>query len=208
MRYLITSVLLLLVMAVMAWAADEQPRCDQCGMFFAKSPTQVTATVAVGEDEASHQFESLGCYLNYLAENYDEDAEVTSLEILDYNTFGTDKPAALAASDAYYLYGTERLKGSMAPYIAAFTDEKSAGSAQAELGGELVDYNGMLHQLSKDSGVDCPVNGLCAGCTSPRSAGSNAAVTYICPCSGDCCDHISSSEPGECPQCGMQLVKG
>ncbi|MBN2080629.1 nitrous oxide reductase accessory protein NosL [bacterium] len=207
MRYLLTSVLCIVVAVASAWAAEQEPRCDQCGMFIANSPTHVTASITSGDKEYAHQFESLGCYLNYLAENYDKEAEVTELAILDFNSFGTDVPAVLAASDASYLYGTKRLKGSMAPFIAAFADEEAAKAAQGELGGELVDYAGMLQQLSEDSGVDCQVNGLCAGCAAPQPKDADGDATYICPCTGGCCDNISSDKPGECPQCGMQLVK-
>ena len=39
----------------------------------------------------------------------------------------------------------------------------------------------------------------------PGSPG-HAEEKYVCPCSGDCCADIRSDSPGECPNCGMQLV--
>lgn len=143
MKYLsIVLITGLLLVGIAVAEETEKPRCDMCGMFFDKSATRLTVTLTDGDEELNRKFESLGCLHNYVHENYPE-AELTALSILDYATFGTDSEEMIDGFKAYYLFGTERLTGSMAPFIAAFATEKAATAAQEALGGELTDFKGM-----------------------------------------------------------------
>jgi hypothetical protein len=49
-------------------------------------------------------------------------------------------PDWLEAEDAFYLFGTSRLTGSMPPFVAAFPTQDAALTAKSELGGELVNW--------------------------------------------------------------------
>jgi hypothetical protein len=133
----------------------------------------------------------------------------SELQVLDYPTFGTDDEQMIDGFKAWYLFGTERLAGAMAPYVAAFSDEEAAAAAQEELGGELVDFAGM-HELmlaaksaDEDGEEDVPESDM----QDHQMSSDTAADTYVCSCTGGCCDHVKASEPGVCPQCGMELVK-
>jgi len=137
MRIVLMVVVGIVLMASAAIAADEKPRCEQCGMFYENSPTRLSVDVAVGGKQESHIFESYGCYLNFMDETYGEDSavEVKGVKVLDYTTFNTKKPQMLDATEAQYLYETEPIPGSMAPFIAAFEGVKPALAAMDELGG-------------------------------------------------------------------------
>lgn len=209
MRFLIGIFSAMLLMTALAFAQDEAPRCDNCGMFWEKSPTAVEMTIEVEGEEHTHLFECVGCMHDYIHENYGE-AMPTSIMILDYNTVGTDEPVMLDAFKAHYLFGTERIKGSMPPFVAAFATEEAAEEAQEELGGELVDFKGMKQMMMKakgeGEGMDHSEMGHGDMHGAHHSAGDDEAV-YVCPCTGSCCTDIQSNEPGECPKCGMTLEK-
>jgi nitrous oxide reductase accessory protein NosL len=168
MRIVLTVVVGIVLIAAAAVAADEKPRCEQCGMFYEKSPTRLSVDVAVDGKQSSHIFESYGCYLNFMDETYgtDSNAEVKGIKVLDYTTFNAKKPLMLDATEAQYLYGTEPIAGTMAPFIAAFDGVKPALAAMDELGGEALDYEEMMARLSADG-----ASGGCGSCTGCSGGG-------------------------------------
>jgi nitrous oxide reductase accessory protein NosL len=195
-----------LAMSALVFAAeDEAPRCDNCGMFFEKSPTRVSATIDLEDESYTHIFECFGCLHDFVHENYGE-VMPSELSVLDYNTFATDGETMLDAFEAFYLFDTERIKGSMAPYVAAFADEEAAKAAQETLGGELTDFAGMKKLMMNAKGEEMEESHEGHGHDADTAAGADAAV-YVCSCTGGCCDDIQASEPGECSRCGMTLVK-
>jgi len=193
------------VSAMAAAPAEEtEPiRCETCGMFYEKSPTQIIAyfNEEGAKKPVGHYFESLGCVFDYMLDEEIPDMPA-SMEVLDYETFGTDKLVMLDSEEAFYLYDTKRLKGSMAPFIATFKTEKAALAAQKDIGGELKSFIEVHKLMLKEKGIEG------AAAHSAGGHGNAAAAdgdVYICPCSGDCCDDIVSDKPGECPRCGMTL---
>ncbi|GEM_PF-2271813 len=208
MRLVLTAMAMALAMASLAMAEEqERPVCENCGMFWDVSPTAVEAAIEVEDETVTHRFECLGCLHDYVHEYYGE-VQPKTLSIVDYSTFGTEDVRMIDAFKAYYLFDTERIKGSMAPYTAAFADEDNAAAAQETLGGELVDFMGMQALMMKHKGDGEEEAGLESG-HEHQSQGSDAQDedVYVCSCTGGCCDNISSDQPGTCPQCGMALVK-
>lgn len=204
MRIALTILAGLLMLSAAAWAAEEEaPRCEYCGMFYEQSPTRVSATIDFQDETYSHIFDCFGCLHDFVHENYGE-VQPSALSVLDFATFGTDDEQMLDAFEASYLFGTSRIKGSMPPYVAAFASEQSAKAAQAKLGGELTDYTGLKKLMMNAKGED-NTDGV-EGHEHSEDSGAEATV-YGCPCTGGCCDDIESSEPGECPRCGMELVE-
>lgn len=209
MRFVLSMLVFVLALAAAAWAADEEaPRCDNCGMFFEKSAARVSATIEFEDQTYNHLFECLGCLHDYIHENYGE-VKPSELMVLDYATFGTDDEQMIDGFEATYLFGTERLAGSMPPYVAAFSDEDAAAAAQEELGGELVDFAGMKKLMIEAKGgeADSEMDMHDGEMHGHEMGGGEEAVTYVCPCTGGCCADIESDEPGECPNCGMALIK-
>jgi nitrous oxide reductase accessory protein NosL len=187
-----------LALGIAAFAAagkDETPRCDNCGMFMAKSATQVHATFTIDGKKHEHKFVCLDCIYEFSAKTYDG-ALPTSVQVLDYTTFGTDKPVLLDANKAWFLYGTGKLAGSMQPYIAAFATKEAAQAQQAALGGELIQFAAVQDQLLKELAEEAE----------PAASAGDGEIVYVCPCTGDCCTDIRTTEPGSCPKCGMELV--
>ncbi|MCB1220134.1 MAG: nitrous oxide reductase accessory protein NosL [Planctomycetales bacterium] len=205
-KYLI-AMLAMVIFATAAWAQkdDEPIRCDTCGMFCEKSSTRMQMELNIDGEKGLYHFESLGCVFNKMAELKEggaKEIKVANAMILDYSTFGTDDEQMLDPHEAWYLVGTSRLKGSMAPFIAAFATKDMATSMQDELGGEVMDHDSMAAQMVGDD-EDRKHDGHDDGSKEMHAM----ADVYICPCSGGCCDDIKSDKPGECPKCGMQLVK-
>jgi hypothetical protein len=194
------------VLATAAFAQEEEAlRCENCGMFYEKSPTRVMATIDIEDESHTHLFECIGCLHDFVHENYGE-VKPSKLSILDFNTFGTDQEQMLDAFKAYYLFGTERIKGSMSPFVAAFASEEAAKAAQEELGGELTDFAGMKKLMMRAKGEETADGHEDHEGHAHHGSGGDEDAAYVCPCTGGCCDDIEATEPGECPRCGMELV--
>jgi nitrous oxide reductase accessory protein NosL len=200
MRITLSMVLLLGLLALtsVAFAAkdkDEAPRCDNCGMLLEPSAARVSAVFEIDSVKHENHFVCLNCVYEYAAEHYDG-ALPTSVHVLDYNTFGKEKPVMLDASKAWFLYGTSKLAGSMLPYIAAFATKDAAVAQQKTLGGELLEFQAVQEKLLKALAKEAM----------PMPSAGDAEAVYVCSCTGGCCDGVSSDQPGKCPQCGMDLV--
>ena len=102
----------------------------------------------------------------------------------------TSNQRAVDGEKAWYLVGTNDLPGSMAPMIAAFTTKDAATKAQKDLGGELKNWKDTWAGIIADNAKDKP----------QASAGEDE---YVCPM----CSDVHSDKPGNCPNCGMKLVK-
>jgi nitrous oxide reductase accessory protein NosL len=121
-------------------AAMDQPhlhehelRCEYCGMFADKSPSQV---VGYWTDDSHTHHDCWDCLFNYAA---DSGLELDHALIKLYSS-SLEQPEWIRAADATYLYGTSPIRGSMPPFIAAFADRGAAEQAMAELGGEIMNY--------------------------------------------------------------------
>lgn len=194
MRVLVLSVALLFAFGLVAQAKEApRPRCENCGMYTDVSTTNVKAMLKINGKTAEHNFVCLGCVHEYMEGKAAGKAELVSLKVLDYNTFGTKTPKFVDGKTAWYLVGTKDLKGSMEPFIAAFAGKDAATKAKATLGGELMNWNDTWAGVTADEGG--------------HEHGSAGDDEYVCSCTGGCCDNIHSDKPGTCPNCGMTLVK-
>ena len=197
----IVVVVLALGVYAAVYAADktDAPRCENCGMYWEKSPTRIDMSIEVDGKAHQHKFECFGCMHDFIHENYGE-VMPQSIQVLDYSTFGTDKPVMLDAFKAYYLNGTDPIKGSMAPFVAAFSTEEAASAHQEEMGGEVIDFKQMKQAMMKAKGETE------AGPQQAMVSMGDGETVYVCQCTGGCCDDVRESAPGTCPKCGMELV--
>lgn len=148
MRYLIGVFLVFALLTGMA-LAQEKPRCELCGMFWAISSTRIDATLKIGDKTTAYKYESIGCLFNDARE---KGATVASAKILDYATFGKGAERMIDVKSAHYVYGTKRLKGSMAPFTAAFSTKQAAEAARRDLGGEYMTYTAVWAKLGAPKG--------------------------------------------------------
>jgi hypothetical protein len=147
MRLLIAALLLLALLTTAALAqGDDKParkRCELCNMYIDISTTRIEAEYKTGGKSAVHNFESLGC----LYQTQPDAKAISKLRILDYSA-----NKLIDGKTATYLYGTKRLKGSMAPFIAAFGSKDAATKAKAELGGDVMNFNAVWSKLADELG--------------------------------------------------------
>jgi hypothetical protein len=203
-------VALLLLCTSLAGAKEpEPPRCEHCGMLSILSSTHIVASFEADGKSSDHEFCSTDC-LHQKLEEWEETAELSGFEILDFSTYGTDEPQMIDGLSAWYLFGTKPLPDSMGPFAAAFASKDAAEAASKELGGELAQgWDGVyeLMEAAEHAGEEAEAEAAAAGPGSHHSgATGGAAKVYVCPCTGDCCLDIQSDKPGECPRCGMTLV--
>lgn len=117
-------------------AYDPDVRCSYCGMFAARSGSYA---IAQWSDGSQTHHDCWDCLLNYGVE---EGLTLSGATVVEHGS-AQDSPRWLDAEQAWYLYDTKAIKGSMPPYVAAFADRAAAEGAQAELGGEVVDFAGL-----------------------------------------------------------------
>ncbi|MDQ3023376.1 MAG: nitrous oxide reductase accessory protein NosL [bacterium] len=141
LRMVIVALVFALLLCTAALAKDERPRCELCNMFWDISATRITAEF---KGVGSHKFESLGC----MYQSVDSKAQVTRFKVLDYASAKSESQRMIDGKSAHYLYGTSHLKGSMAPFVAAFSSKDSALAAQDKLGGEYMKFDGVWKKLA------------------------------------------------------------
>ncbi len=126
-------------------ALAETGSCPYCGMFTANSAAHVEAHWSNGS-ETDH--DCWDCTFNW---GRQAGLQLEHAQVVDYPTAG-DSPQWLEADKAFYLYDTEKLEGSMPPYVAAFADKAAAQAAQGELGGELLDWTALRSRFEDTNG--------------------------------------------------------
>jgi NosL len=169
--YTIVFALLMAAFVITSALAAEEPTCENCGMFWNKSESKISASIKQGAKSADHKYECFNCLKEGLA-GLGKGATLGAVKIVDYPTVGTKSEKLIDARKAWFLYGTSRLKGSMAPYIAGFGTKDAATKAKATLGGEVLDWDGMWGKLtSEKQGAKCG----CAKCEAKGVACDNCA---------------------------------
>jgi hypothetical protein len=113
-----------------------EARCAYCGMFAHKSESRI---VAQWVDGSVTQHDCWDCAFSYGTE------EGLGFEGAQVAAYGGSlaEPRMLDAAEAWYLYDTRQIKGSMPPYVAAFDSRAAAEAAQPGLGGGVVDFAGL-----------------------------------------------------------------
>lgn len=111
--------------------------CDQCGMVISDERFAAASVVEVapGQTEA-RVFDDVGDLFLYHEEHADE--TVLARYVHDYNT-----QAWLAAEDAFYV-ASDAIHSPMVHGVAAFATRKDAGKMAADVGGETLDYAGLV----------------------------------------------------------------
>ena len=110
--------------------------CPYCGMYADSSLTRV---VVLWQDGNFSQHDSFDCVFLTIA---DEGRSIDQIQVTAYDPqAGSVK--WLDAVTASFLYDTKSISGSMPPYVAAFADDDAALAAQADLGGEILDFNSL-----------------------------------------------------------------
>ncbi|MCH7472237.1 nitrous oxide reductase accessory protein NosL [bacterium] len=129
-------------------AVEEEPLvCENCGMLYQPSSTKVDVVAKVDGETAGHIFATMPCLYNHVNFFWDGEAELVTVEVLDYTTYGLKEEKMIDALKAFYLYDTKKLKGTSEPYIAAFATKEALEKAKADLGGEAVDYEEVMKRL-------------------------------------------------------------
>jgi len=123
--------------AVLASANGERnASCAQCGMFAGKSYGEVVAQWSNGQIE---HFDSWSCVFSRAK---DKALRLSKALALAHGATPA-APSWLAASSAWFVYDTKSIKGSMAPFVAAFATKDAADAAQAQDGGQTVNWEGL-----------------------------------------------------------------
>ncbi len=132
--------LLTLLMLCGATLAEGVVRCRMCGMDANKSQTLF---VLHYQDGAVERTCSLHCVV--LLEKVGDKGPVATIETRD---FATGK--LCDAKEAVYLGGGTLIpKGSMAPFLAAFSNRVTADQFAAKFKGKVVDYAGALRAVAE-----------------------------------------------------------
>jgi nitrous oxide reductase accessory protein NosL len=173
------KLLLVLIIGLLATSAafadaKDRPRCELCNMFWDISATRVEA----GYSGGTHKFESMGC----LFQSVDSKSDLTSIKVLDYSTASRKTPKMIDGKSAHYLYGTSKLKGSMAPFVAAFASKDAATKAKADLGGEYVTFDGLWKKLDSTLKKRVAVKGETCSCGDPNCKGCAKGKSGGCSC--------------------------
>jgi hypothetical protein len=107
-------------------------RCHMCGMNAAASQTEFVAHLSDGSVEQA-------CCMHcvYLLQNYFlKSLAISTLETRDFST-----GAQVEAQGAYYLEGSSVIpKGSMAPFLLAFSEQGTAERYRKKYGGHVIDF--------------------------------------------------------------------
>ncbi|MCB1218201.1 nitrous oxide reductase accessory protein NosL [bacterium] len=137
---------------------DEQTRCPQCSMYAMRS---IAAVHADFTDGSSGYFDGWGCVADWAREHA---TGLSSAEVRDIASADRE-PQWLTADTASYRFGTARLDGSMAPFVAAYATPGHAAD-DGERGGEVMDFSALLREL-----------GLAAGSESVETVNTNGSAT-------------------------------
>jgi hypothetical protein len=117
-------------------AAAPDMSCPQCGMHADRSLAHV---VAHWSDGSTTHHDCWDCTFAWGRAN---GITLQEVQVMAHGS-RLDAPQWLQAPAAVFLYGTSRIKGSMPPYVAAFDTRAAATAAQPELGGEVLDWEGL-----------------------------------------------------------------
>jgi len=115
--------------------AEISHHCRMCGMESAKSQTEFTLIW----DDRSNDF---ACCLHcvYLLQNFKENNKVIKLETKDFSS-----GLFIDARKAYYLEGSSLYpKGSMAPFLLAFSTVEKAETYKRKYSGNIVDFSNAM----------------------------------------------------------------
>jgi len=118
---------------------DHDLNCAYCGMFSEKS---LSHSVAQWSDGSHTHHDSWGCLFSY---GQNAALALEDAVVLKHGST-PEEPVWIAAQQAWFLYDTKKIKGSMPPFVAAFETKAAAQAAKAELGGEVLDFVGLSNK--------------------------------------------------------------
>lgn len=116
--------------------------CPQCGMYADRSESQVA--IIWQETGNLSYYDCWDCAFKWGQEQH---LTMALTAVMEHGS-SLAKPVGLNAKESHYLYGTKHIKGSMPPFIAAFGSREDAAAAQPELGGEIMDWEGLRAKFS------------------------------------------------------------
>jgi hypothetical protein len=112
---------------------DHDLSCAYCGMFSDKS---LSHSVAQWSDSSHTHHDGWDCLFRY---GQDSGLVLEDAAVLKHGST-PEEPVWIAAKEAWFLFDTKKIKGSMPPFVAAFETKAAAQAAKAELGGEVLDF--------------------------------------------------------------------
>ena len=135
---ILTAAVLLIPLA--SSALDQRPLCQVCRRYIDTSPQACSAFILLGgRHPKSIQACSLFCLFEQL-EQYESEPE--TIMIVNYETLEDEFVQQLNTKQAAYLFGVDAVEDELCnePAVFAFPTKDAAKQAQAELGGELLEW--------------------------------------------------------------------
>ncbi len=192
-KYFIAAMLLVILsVAAYAFMASSETqnapvrKCPMCGMNSAKSPTEVKY--------GDVYLAGLACWGEYASANK---VDLTKGSVIDYPTASAKTRKYVDLSKAYFV-AVEKLKNSMPPYYAAFSNEVAAKGFAEENKSTVVRFAEVSPLLVEDGskGDCCPKD---SSTTSHHSSEDNGK----CKSEGKC-GSCESEDKGACPKDGAK----
>jgi hypothetical protein len=166
-KYFVAAMLLVILsFAVYAFAASTDTQtapvrtCPQCGMNAAKSPIEIK----YGEI----YFVSLDCWSEYATAN---EVDLSKASVVDYPTTTAKTRKYVELTKAFFV-SVEKMKNTMPPYYAAFSNEDAAKSFAEENKSTVIHYAELSAVLTDRQDDTCEGSGDCCGSGADADNGS------------------------------------
>lgn len=139
---------LILAVALAAAPGEPRPHCEVCRRYWDTSDARIDVSLKFGKTVRNYQLCSLFCYFEFM-EDY-PDTEPERALIVNHATLDQELPGRLRLENAHFLYEAEGdPEKTCKPFTYAFATRDQAVEAQAELGGELLDFDEARERITE-----------------------------------------------------------
>jgi hypothetical protein len=144
--------LVVLALLCMLQPGQAAPRdlCAICGRDWIRSPSRIRFTLMLGKHPEQILVCSPFCMCERLERYAGREYKIVAPQIIDYATLDDENPRWTLLEKATFLDGVKgNPQRANEPLVAAFTRKKVAQERQAELGGELKDWDALRQECVK-----------------------------------------------------------
>lgn len=135
-------------------SAYDRQLCVICGRDWARSPSRIRFNIVLDKHPKQYFVCSPFCLFEKLEHYEDREYELQGAQIVDYSSLTEETERWAILETATFLWGTQgEIKLSAEPFSAAFARKATAQKAQAVIGGELLDWDG-LAKVGKKAAKD------------------------------------------------------
>jgi len=131
---------------------DKAKACSFCAMSTRDTPVLV---LAVFKDkngkEVKTQFDSVNCFVLYREKNK-KVQKLLSAKVLDYETRDAKERKFIEIEKAYYVH-VKKLKGTMPPYLLAFSTKSKASSFAEKNEGKVLSFSEAERLIMEKAGL-------------------------------------------------------